>query len=186
MTAETRTEYAIRLTTTRHGKWQTLIETYPDHATDREWFEQRVADERAWQAEDARTPDAELISRTVTVSEWAAAFTPNQVIDAANAIRNVTNPLFKGRPTGRDRTALARFAAWPGASKETAKLIGMVLDGTILLPIEDSLGVHLFQAMNELPDVSDAELEAWTSDWESGEAQAAQDDAEHAEQLATR
>ena len=168
--AETRTEYAIRLTAVRHGKWQTVIETvHPDHATDREWVAERVADRRAWQDASARTPDAELISRTVTISEWAAAFTPNQVIDAANAIRNVTNPLFKGRPTGRDHKAMARFAAWPGASKETAKLIGMVLDGTILLPIEDALGVYLFQAMNELPMVSEDELEAWTPDWESTE-----------------
>ena len=76
MTAETRTEYAVKLTATRHGKWQTVIETFPDHATDRDWFEQFVADQRAWQADAGRTPDAELISRTITVSEWGTPAAP--------------------------------------------------------------------------------------------------------------
>lgn len=85
---EIRTEYAIRLTAVRHGKWQTLIQTYPDHATDRKWFEQRVADERAWQADAGRTPDAELVTRTVTIGEWAPETAdPGAVSDASPMAR---------------------------------------------------------------------------------------------------
>jgi siroheme synthase (precorrin-2 oxidase/ferrochelatase) len=70
---QTRTEYAIRLTAARHGKWQTLIEALPDdHKADREWAEQRVADRRAWQADAGRTPDAELVTRTHTITDWKA------------------------------------------------------------------------------------------------------------------
>jgi len=98
----------------------------------------------------------------------AEPFTANRVIDAAEAIHRVTNPIFKGRPDARDCKALTRFAAWSGASEEAAKLIGLVLDGTILLPMEDALRAPLLQAMDDLPEVSDAEWKAWTPEWESG------------------
>jgi hypothetical protein len=70
---QTRTEYAIRLTAARHGKYQVQIEAiHPDHATDREWALQAVADRRESQADAGITPDAELVARRVTVSEWAS------------------------------------------------------------------------------------------------------------------
>jgi hypothetical protein len=82
---ETRTEYAIKLTAVRHGKWQTVIEAVPDHATDREWVAQLVADRREWQANAGRTPDAELVSRVVTVGEWASDEPQNDAEAAPDA-----------------------------------------------------------------------------------------------------
>jgi hypothetical protein len=72
MTAETRTEYAVQSTELRHGKRKTVVEANPGHETDREWNEQRVEQERAWQESVGLTPDAVLVSRTVTVSDWYA------------------------------------------------------------------------------------------------------------------
>jgi hypothetical protein len=64
---ETRTEYAIKGTTTRHGKSVVVVEVLPGHETDRDWNEQVVEERREWQA------DATLVTRTVTVTEWADA-----------------------------------------------------------------------------------------------------------------
>lgn len=72
MATETRTEYAVKGTVGRHGKWQVRIETIPSHETDRSWMEQVVAERRDEQEFAGRTPDAELVSRTVTVGEWTA------------------------------------------------------------------------------------------------------------------
>jgi hypothetical protein len=71
--AETRTEYAVKGTVGRHGKWQVQIVPSIGHETDREWNEEQVAELREWQASVGLTPDAELVSRTVTVSEWDSA-----------------------------------------------------------------------------------------------------------------
>jgi hypothetical protein len=70
--AETRTEYAVQSTETRHGKRKVVVETSPGHETDREWNEQRVEQEREWQASVGLTPDAELVSRSVTATAWSA------------------------------------------------------------------------------------------------------------------
>lgn len=72
MASEIRTEYAVQSTETRHGRRQPVVEASPGHETDRAWNEQRVKDERAWQQDVGLTPDAVLVSRTVTVSDWSA------------------------------------------------------------------------------------------------------------------
>lgn len=71
--SETRTEYAVKSTQTRHGRRQAIIEPIPGHETDRAWNEQAVKQEREWQASVGLTPDAELVTRTVTVTEWCSA-----------------------------------------------------------------------------------------------------------------
>lgn len=70
MATETRTEYAIKGTVGRHGKWQVAIVPSPDHKTDRKWNEEQVAELRERQANVGLTPDAELVTRTVTVGDW--------------------------------------------------------------------------------------------------------------------
>lgn len=67
---ETRTEYAVKGTVGRHGKWKVTIETAPGNETDRALNERAVERQRAWQARAGLTPDAELVTRTVTVSDW--------------------------------------------------------------------------------------------------------------------
>lgn len=72
MSTETRTEYAVQSTKLRHGRRKIVIEADPGRLTDRVWNEQRVESEREWQASVGVTPDAVLVSRTVTVSDWYA------------------------------------------------------------------------------------------------------------------
>jgi hypothetical protein len=68
--AETRTEYAIQATSFKHGKRVMVIETSPDHITDREWNLDTVQARREWQASANITPDAELVTRTVSITDW--------------------------------------------------------------------------------------------------------------------
>ncbi|WP_157253157.1 hypothetical protein [Nonomuraea typhae] len=72
MATETRTEYAIQISHLRHGKRETVIETFPGRETDKAFVEGQVLAERAWQESVDVSPDARLVSRTVTVSEWYA------------------------------------------------------------------------------------------------------------------
>jgi hypothetical protein len=83
MPTETRTEYAVKSTETRHGKRQVVIETTPGHESDRAWNEERAEGEREWQASVGLTPDATLVTRTVTVTEWTDASAPNETADDA-------------------------------------------------------------------------------------------------------
>lgn len=68
---ETRTQYAIKGTTIKHGKRQLTIETNPLHEEDHDWNALAVINRREWQASVGITPDAELLSRTITITEWA-------------------------------------------------------------------------------------------------------------------
>lgn len=68
--AETRTEYAINGTMFRHGNHVIAIETIPGHETDREWNQRIVEERREWQAAAGITPDAVLVTRIWTATEW--------------------------------------------------------------------------------------------------------------------
>ncbi|MEU4575969.1 hypothetical protein [Nonomuraea sp. NPDC023979] len=70
--AETRTEYAVQSTQLRHGRRKVVVEADPGRLTDRAWNEQRAKDERKRQQSAGLTPDAVLLARTVTVSDWYA------------------------------------------------------------------------------------------------------------------
>lgn len=70
MATQTRTEYAVQTTELRHGKRKVVVETSPGHETDRAWNESRVEAERAWQESVGLKPDAQLVARTVTTSDW--------------------------------------------------------------------------------------------------------------------
>ncbi len=72
MATETRTEYAVKSTQFRHGKRTVVYDTAPGHETDRHYHENLADAERAWQESVDVTPDAVLVSRTVTVSDWYA------------------------------------------------------------------------------------------------------------------
>ncbi|MEO3869374.1 hypothetical protein ABGB18_11130 [Nonomuraea sp. B12E4] len=82
MATEIRTEYAIKGTAARHGKYHVTIETYPGHEADREWMERLVEERREAQKFAGRTPDAELVSRTVTVGEWSSESEPAEPASA--------------------------------------------------------------------------------------------------------
>lgn len=69
--SETRTEYAVKSSQLRHGKRTFVIEEMPGRATDKAAVEAQVQAERDWQASVGIEPDAVLVSRTVTVTDWA-------------------------------------------------------------------------------------------------------------------
>lgn len=68
--SETRTEYAIEGTIYRHGELRMAIETIPGHESDEAW-NRRVADEqREAQAAAGLTPDARVVVRIWTATDW--------------------------------------------------------------------------------------------------------------------
>lgn len=70
--AENRTEYAVKGTVGKHGRWQVTTETVPGHENDREWTQRIVDEQREAQAHAGLTPDAVLVIRTVTATDWSA------------------------------------------------------------------------------------------------------------------
>jgi hypothetical protein len=70
MATETITVYGVRSTQLRHGKRTVVVDTAPGHETDRHWHENLAEAERQWQESVGLTPDAHLVARTVTTSDW--------------------------------------------------------------------------------------------------------------------
>lgn len=68
----TRTEYAVRYTDIRNGK-ATPVVTETDEPTERERAESLVGLNRTYQAStEGKLPvDAHLVTRTVTITDWA-------------------------------------------------------------------------------------------------------------------
>jgi hypothetical protein len=69
MATETRTEYAIKGTALRHGKQKVVIEAIPGNVIDPA-ATALLAEKRAWQKSVGITPDAEIVFRTITVTDW--------------------------------------------------------------------------------------------------------------------
>lgn len=70
--SEIRTEYGVRSTQLRHGKRTVVFESSPGREADRAFHEHLADAKRAQQEIAGLTPDAVLVSRTVTVSDWYA------------------------------------------------------------------------------------------------------------------
>lgn len=71
MATDTRTQYAVKATEGKHGKWQVAIETIPGHESDRAWTQRIVEERREWQASVGLTPDAELVCRSWNGRGWS-------------------------------------------------------------------------------------------------------------------
>lgn len=70
MATQTSTEYGVQSTQVRHGERTTVVDTAPGYETDRHWNESLAEAERQWQESVGLTPDAQLVARTVTTSDW--------------------------------------------------------------------------------------------------------------------
>lgn len=70
MATETRVEYAIKGTALRHGKQKVVIEAIPGNVIDRAAVD-LLFEKRAWQKSVGIAPDAEIVYRTITVTDWA-------------------------------------------------------------------------------------------------------------------
>jgi hypothetical protein len=68
----TRTEYGVRYTGYRHGQGKTKTVVEPLDAINRDEAEQAEAATREWQAatEGELPVDAEIVTRTITTTEW--------------------------------------------------------------------------------------------------------------------
>lgn len=93
MATETSTQYAVKGTAAKHGRWQVIVQTDPLHETDRARVAEAVEEQRYWQAEAGLTPDAELVYRTWDGDGWTDwrpwvrpedATTTEQLQDALN------------------------------------------------------------------------------------------------------
>lgn len=71
----TRTEYGVRYTGYRHGQGKTKTVVEPLDAINRKEAEQARDATRNWQtASEGELPvDAEIVTRTVTATDWAVA-----------------------------------------------------------------------------------------------------------------
>ncbi|MET8985884.1 hypothetical protein ABZW49_10585 [Nonomuraea wenchangensis] len=101
---ETRTQYAVKGTAAKHGKWQVIVQIDPLHTTDRERVEEAVQEQRYWQEQWNLTPDAELVTRSWTGNGWtdwehvadepsaASPFDPSALTVAADHVHALAQP----------------------------------------------------------------------------------------------
>ncbi|MFG1977071.1 hypothetical protein ACGFJC_47730 [Nonomuraea fuscirosea] len=122
MTSTTATQYAVKGTAGKHGKWQVIIQTDPLHETDRARIEEAVQEQRYWQEQWNLTPDAELVTRSWTGNGWTdwapvadeptedAATTPTATNPDGTYTRDflIWDAKLAARVTGRDLIEVAR------------------------------------------------------------------------------
>jgi hypothetical protein len=110
-----------------------------------------------------------ILAPTPTTPQHTSLLTGRDVLDIAEALRNAaannTTTL-----DARDRQALALLTYWDGLNPATRILIDWVAVGRLRLPLTASLARALLRTIRLLPDVPDADRDAWLSAREKTDA----------------